>query len=190
MWSFFTYFIGIPLQDVHVYWLNLFLFPDVLVGGLFVIRMLSDFSVTIPRWYKDVHVNSFSPPTAVSLCLENGFFWLVISVALSPLLIRAFQLWALFNQFSYMLFFFVFLFLFSFFFLHVLQWLFNLKWSECWLKQKGLIQVVVMLYLIKVATLLLATAVAVNGFSAESFYQESGKESLQCQQRFSKISVC
>ena len=39
---------------------------------------LHDFSVTIPRSYKDVYVNSFFPCTARLwniLCLQNAFFW-------------------------------------------------------------------------------------------------------------------
>ena len=37
---------------------------------------LHDFSVTIPRSYKDVYVNSFFPCTARNiLCLQNAFFW-------------------------------------------------------------------------------------------------------------------
>ena len=47
---------------------------------------LHDFSVNIPRCYKDIYVNSFFPCTIKlwKLCLQNAFLWPMIFVALSP----------------------------------------------------------------------------------------------------------
>ena len=53
--------ICITLVDVHLNWLNWFHFT-ILEGGLVIIDSLHDFSVTIPRCYKDV--NSFFSCTA------------------------------------------------------------------------------------------------------------------------------
>ena len=46
---------------------------------------LQDFSVTIPRCYKEVYVNSFFPCTASLgiLCLQNASLWPMILVVLS-----------------------------------------------------------------------------------------------------------
>ena len=46
---FYRYYFG----DVHLNWLN----------WLHFLHWFHDFSVTIPRWYKDVYVNSFFPCT-------------------------------------------------------------------------------------------------------------------------------
>ena len=57
-------FCGIILVDVHRNWLNWFHFL-ILERGLFVYSdRLHNFSVTFPRCYKDVYVNSFFPYTA------------------------------------------------------------------------------------------------------------------------------
>ena len=50
-------FIGITLEDVLQNWLNLFQFLF-LKGGLVAILIDCRISVTIPRCYKDVYVNS------------------------------------------------------------------------------------------------------------------------------------
>ena len=62
MWLTSVFSILITLVDVLQNWLNGFHFL-LLVAGLLVIRD-SDFSVTIPRCYKDVYVNSIFPHTA------------------------------------------------------------------------------------------------------------------------------
>ena len=51
------------LVDVHLNCLNCFHFL-ILEGGLLVILMMHCFSVTTPRYYKGVYVNSFFPLTA------------------------------------------------------------------------------------------------------------------------------
>ena len=55
--------LGITLLDIHLNWLSRFHILT-LEGSLLVILIrLHDFSVTIPRCYKDVYVNSFFPLT-------------------------------------------------------------------------------------------------------------------------------
>ena len=57
------------MVDVHLKWLNWFhflIFPYS-ERSTRCSERLHDFSVTIPRWYKDVYVNSFFPRTA-KLC--------------------------------------------------------------------------------------------------------------------------
>ena len=56
-------YLGITLVDVHLNWLIWF-HVLILEGGLLVILIEYIFSVTIPRCYKDVHVNSSFPSTA------------------------------------------------------------------------------------------------------------------------------
>ena len=63
MWPAQVFSMGITLVDVLQNWLNWFHFL-VLEVGLLVSDKLHDFSVTIPKYDKDVYVNSFFPRTA------------------------------------------------------------------------------------------------------------------------------
>ena len=76
IWLAEVFSIVITLVDVLQNWLNWFPFLF-LVGGLLVIHSnrLHDFSVTIPRCYKDVYVSSFFSLAQLDsgiLCLQNA----------------------------------------------------------------------------------------------------------------------
>ena len=69
--------ISITVVDVHLNWLNWFHFLVVEGDLLVYFDRLHDFSVTIPKCYKDVYVNSFFPRTARlwnSLPIECFFY--------------------------------------------------------------------------------------------------------------------